>query len=91
MDSCKIFATVAKLNTIIVILALKAPMDLEIHQLDVKTTFLNDELDMETYMEQQEVFEHKGKEHLVCKLKKSLYGLKHGMSACTYFLIIKTL
>ena len=51
-------------------------MDLEIEQLDVKTTFLHGDLAKELYMEQPEGFRVKGKEHTVCRLKKSLYDLK---------------
>ena len=51
-------------------------MDLEVEQLDVKTTFLHGDLEEEIYMQQPEGFVKKGKENLVCWLKKSLYGLK---------------
>ena len=44
--------------------------------MDAKTTFLHGDLDKEIYMEQLEGFTIKGKEDYVCKLKKSLYGLK---------------
>jgi hypothetical protein len=76
VDFSEIFAPVAKFNTIRIILALAAAMGLEIHQMDVKTAFLNGELDVVIYMEQPEGFVQKGREHLVCKLRKSFYGLK---------------
>ena len=44
--------------------------------MDVKTVFLHGDLDKEIYMEQPEGFTIKEKEDYVCKLKKSLYGLK---------------
>ena len=50
--------------------------NLELEQLDVKTTFLHGNLDEEIFMKQLEGFKVKGKENTVCKLKKSLYGLK---------------
>ena len=53
--------------------------NLEIHQMDVKTTFLNNELDEEIYMEQSEGFQVPGQEKKVCKLVKSLYGLKQSL------------
>ncbi|KAL6346472.1 hypothetical protein AAG906_033268 [Vitis piasezkii] len=58
-----------------IFLGLAASMNLEIEQLDVKTVFLHGDLE-EIYMEQPEGFTIKGKEHLVCRLKKSLFGLK---------------
>lgn len=72
----EIFSPVVKMSSIQVVLGLAASMDLEIEQLDVKTTFLHGDLDEEIYMEQPEGFQVKGKENLVCCLKKSLYGLK---------------
>jgi reverse transcriptase-like protein len=58
------------------LLALVAMEDLELHQLDVKTAFLHGDLDEEIYMQQPKEFEVIGKENYVCKLEKSLYGLK---------------
>ena len=53
-----------------------ATMNLEIEQLDVKTTFLHGALEEAIYMQQPEGFVQKGKENMVCQLKKSWYGLK---------------
>ena len=57
-------------------MALVAHFDLELHQMDMKTAFLNGNLEEEVYMHQLEGFSVKEKEHMVCKLKKSIYGLK---------------
>ncbi|CAM8899657.1 unnamed protein product [Rhodiola kirilowii] len=62
--------------TIRTVLGLVAKENLHLQQMDVKTAFLHGDLDEEIYMKQPEGFEVKGKEKLVCKLKKSLYGLK---------------
>ena len=64
------------MSSIHVALGLAAHLNLEVKQLDVKIAFLHDDLEEEIYMQQPEGFEVKGKENLVCKLKKSLYGLK---------------
>lgn len=51
-------------------------MDWEIHQINIKATFFNEELDVEIYMDQPQEFVQKNKKHLVCKLHQILYGLK---------------
>ena len=51
-------------------------MDLELYQMDVKIVFVNGELDEEIYINQPLGFELKGQERKVCKLKRSIYGLK---------------
>ena len=57
-------------------MTLVAHFDFDLHEMDVKTTFLNGNLEKEVYMKQPKgLFSSKG-EHLVCKLKKSIYGLK---------------
>ena len=76
IDFEEIFSPVVKMSSIRVVLGLAASLNLEIEQLDVKTAFLHGDLEEEIYMEQPEGFRVKGKEDLVCKLKKSLYGLK---------------
>ena len=58
------------------VLAIAALRNLDVHQMDVKTTFLNGELDEEIYMEQLKGFSAPGQERKVCKLVKSLYRLK---------------
>ena len=49
---------------------------MHLEQLDAKTTFLHGDLEEEIYMQQPQGYEVKGKEKLVCRLRKSLYGLK---------------
>jgi hypothetical protein len=70
------YSPVARLTTIRVLLSLAASHGLLVHQMDVKTTFLNGELEEEIYMDQSEGFVVKGQEGMVCKLVKSFYGLK---------------
>ena len=76
IDFEEIFSPVVKMSSIRVVLGLAARLNLEVEQLDVKTAFLHGDLEEEIYMEQPEGFKVKGKENLVCKLRKSLYGLK---------------
>ena len=64
------------MTSIRVILSMVAVEDLHLEQLDVKTTFLHGDLEEEMYMHQPEGFQVRGKEDMVCRLKKSLYGLK---------------
>ena len=76
VDFDEIFSPVVKMTTLCIVLALVAKEDMELVQLDVKTTFLHGDLHDEIYMQQPKGFVEKGKEKLVYKLKKSLYGLK---------------
>ena len=55
---------------------LVANYDLELHQMDMKTAFLNGDLGEEVYMDQLDYFLTTRKDYLVCKLRKSIYGLK---------------
>src|SRR3954465_3659428 len=70
------YSPVARLTTIRVLLSLAASHGLLVRQMDVKTAFLNGELDEKIYMEQPDGFVLDGQEGKVCKLLKSLYGLK---------------
>ena len=70
------FSPVVKHSSIRTFFSIMAMHDLKLEQLDVKTAFLHGELEEEIYMDQPEGFIVPGKENFVCKLKKSLYGLK---------------
>ena len=70
------FSPIAKLTSIRFLLSLTTTFDLEVEQMDVKTTLLHWNLDEEIYMKQPEGFIVKGNKELACNLKKSLYGLK---------------
>ena len=76
IDYTETFSPVSKKDSFRIILALVAQFDLELQQMDVKTAFLNGDLKEEVYMKQPEGFSSSDGEHLVCKLKKSIYGLK---------------
>ena len=76
IDYNETFAPVAKFCSIRALLALAAREDMEIHQMDVKTAFLNGDLDEDIYMKQPQGYVVDGKEDYVCKLHKALYGLK---------------
>ncbi|TXG60334.1 hypothetical protein EZV62_014907 [Acer yangbiense] len=66
-------------TSIRVVLALVAQYDMELEQLDVKTTFLHGDLEEVIFMAQLEGFKESRKENLVCRLKKSLYGFKQSL------------
>jgi hypothetical protein len=76
LDYTETFAPVAKFSSLRTLLAISAIEDLELHHMDVSSAFLNGDLNEDIYMTQPEGFVEPGKEHLVCQLKKSLYGLK---------------
>ena len=72
----EIFSPVSCKDSFKIIMALVAHYDLELHQIDVKTAFLNGDLDENVYMAQPKSFVVKGKERMGCRLEKSIYGLK---------------
>ena len=76
IDYTETFSPVSKKDSLQIIMALVAHFDFDLHQMDVKTKFLNGNLEEEVYMKQPEGFSSSEGEHLFCKLKKSIYGLK---------------
>ena len=76
IDYDEIFAPVAKYTSIRTFMSLASVLGWKLHQMDVKTAFLNDEVEQEFYVEQPDGFVVHSKESHVCKLKKALYGLK---------------
>ena len=81
IDYEETFALVAKMPTVRIILALSVAQGWKLFQLDIKSAFLNGDLNVEIFMNQPEGFIVKGEESFVCKLKKSLYGLKQAPRA----------
>jgi len=81
VDYEETFASVARYTSIRTIILIAAEMGWKIHQMDVKTAFLNGFIQEEVYIEQPQGFEVRGKESHVCRLKKALYGLKQAPGA----------
>ena len=73
VDYFEVFAHTGKYKSLRVLLSLAATYDLELNQLDVPSAFVRAELEEDVYTEMPRGFEVDG---MVCKLKKSLYGLK---------------
>jgi hypothetical protein len=82
IDFHDIFSPVVNIVSIQSVLALVALLDLELEQLDVNTVFLHGDLDEEIYMEHLEVFVQNRSKKFVCRLKKSLYGLRKSPTQC---------
>ncbi|GJW08266.1 retrotransposon protein, putative, ty1-copia subclass [Tanacetum coccineum] len=76
VDYEETFSPVADIRAIRILIAIAAYYDYEIWQIDVKTAFLNGHLSEEVYMEQPEGFVNPKYPNRVCKLKRSIYGLK---------------
>ncbi len=70
----------SKHTTLRALLAIVAQQDLELHQLDVKTTFLNRELEEEIYMQQPQGYEQGGP-NTMCRLLRALFGLWQALRA----------
>ncbi|GJY95309.1 retrotransposon protein, putative, ty1-copia subclass [Tanacetum coccineum] len=76
VDYEKTFSPVADIRAIRILIATAAYYDYEIWQMDVKTAFLNGCLDEDIYMEQPEGYVNPKYPNRVCKLQRSIYGLK---------------
>jgi transposase InsO family protein len=81
IDYDETFSPVARFESLRLLLALAALENWEIHQMDVKSAFLNGVLNEEIYMEQPQGYIAAGMENRVCRLKKALYGLKQASRA----------
>lgn len=81
IDFDEVFAPVTRLETVRLLLALAAKNGWEVHHLDVKSAFLNGDLQETVYVSQPEGFVKKNKEHLVYQLVKALYGLRQAPRA----------
>jgi len=79
----EMFAPVVKWVSICILLALTAQLDLEVHQMDVKTVFLNGDLEHIIYMEPPLGCANFGSSGIIWKLEKSLYGLKQ--ASCVWY------
>jgi hypothetical protein len=80
VDFEEVYAPMSKHTTLRAVLAIVAQQDLELHQLDVKTAFLDGELEEKIYMQQPQGYEQGGP-NTVCRLLKALYGLRQAPRA----------
>jgi hypothetical protein len=84
IDFEETFAPVARLEAIRMFLALSSFQKFKVFQMDVKSAFLNGDLEEEVYIEQPDGFILGNDPNLVCRLKKALYGLKQAPRAWYY-------
>ena len=75
-DYDETFSPVVRMESFRTLVALSTEHNLELHHVDVTTAFLNGVLEEEVFMRQPEGYTKPEEEHLVCKLSKSIYGLK---------------
>ena len=81
VDFDEVYAPVTRLETVRLLLALSAKNNWQVHHLDVKTAFLNGDIQENVYVAQPKGFKIAGQEHLVYKLSKALYGLRQAPRA----------
>ncbi|GAW08069.1 retrovirus-related pol polyprotein [Lentinula edodes] len=77
-DYDKTYGGVARMESVRLVLAIIAVLRLTIFQVDFTAAFLNSPITHDVYMKQPDGFIQPGSEHLVCKLKKSIYGTMQG-------------
>ena len=76
VDYLETYAPVLKYQSLRMLLGLANETNMHVHQMDITTAFLYGDLEEEIYIRQPEGQVKAGEEHLVCRLHKSLYGLK---------------
>ena len=75
-DYNEIFSPISCKDSFRIIMAFVVHYNLELYQMDVKTAFLNGDLEENVYMAQPKGFVMEEKERMGCRLKKSIYELK---------------
>jgi hypothetical protein len=81
IDFEETFSPIARMEAICLLLAYACSKNVKVYQMDVKSSFLNGELEEEVYIEQPEGFQLSENTDYVCKLNKALYGIKHASRA----------
>ena len=76
VDYHETFSPTLKLTSLRLIFAITTYLNLELHHVDIETTFLHGDLKEEIYMEQPQLLKDESNHSYVCKLHKPLYGLK---------------
>lgn len=82
VDYDEVFAPVAQLETVRLLIALAAHGGRTVHHMDVKSAFLNGDLSEEVYVHQPAGFVDNSNAAKVLRLRKALYGLKQAPRAC---------
>ena len=86
IDYKETFFLISMKDSFRIIMALVTHFNLELYQMDIKTAFLNSDIEEEIYVVQSDNFEAKDSQHLVYKLKKFIYGLKQASRQWCFFL-----
>ena len=86
IDHNETFSPVSSKDSLIIIMALVPHFDLELHQMDVKTAFLNGEIDETIYMEQPKNIIMGDSKSMVCKLKESINGITNFIESSVHLI-----